>query len=194
VLVVTLVIVVVVVIGAFGSHSLASSPSTAAAPISARPGPLPRALGPADGAIPDATTVFDDDVPGVANLDPSLSTALRRAAARAADDGITFFVESGWRSPAYQEHLLDEAIAKYGSREEAARWVATPTTSAHVRGAAIDIAPSEAATWLSRHGARSGLCRVYGNEPWHFELRPVAVEHGCPPMYADPTDDPRMRP
>ena len=46
-----------------------------------------------------------------------------------------------------------------------------------------------AAGWLSGHGARYGLCQIYGNEPWHYELR----SGGCPPMYADPTDDPRMR-
>ena len=38
-----------------------------------------------------------------------------------------------------------------------------------------------------------GLCQIYGNEPWHFELRPDAVDHGCPPTYADPTHDPRMQ-
>ena len=50
-----------------------------------------------------------------------------------------------------------------------------------------------AATWLSTHGAAYGLCRIYGNEPWHYELRPEAVDHGCPPVYADPTHDPRMQ-
>ena len=90
--------------------------------------------------------------------------------------------------------LLQDAIAKYGSEAEAARWVATPRTSAHVSGEAVDLGPSEAATWLSEHGAAYGLCRVYGNEPWHFELRPAAVDHGCPPTYPDPTHDPRMQP
>ena len=47
--------------------------------------------------------------------------------------------------------------------------------------------------WLSEHGAAYGLCQIYGNEPWHYELRPEAVDHGCPPMYADPTHDPRMQ-
>jgi hypothetical protein len=37
------------------------------------------------------------------------------------------------------------------------------------------------------------LCQIYRNEPWHYELRPVAIEHGCPAMYADPTHDPRMQ-
>ena len=38
-----------------------------------------------------------------------------------------------------------------------------------------------------------GLCQIYGNEPWHYELRPEAIDRGCPPMYADPTHDPRMQ-
>ncbi|MGD9695444.1 MAG: M15 family metallopeptidase [Thermoleophilia bacterium] len=151
------------------------------------------ALGEADGAVPDGTTVFDDAVPGVANLDPSLLGALRRAAAVAAGEGITLYVDSGWRSPEYQEHLLREATRKYGSQEEAARWVATPVASAHVSGDAVDIGRSDARAWLSRHGAGYGLCQIYGNEPWHYELRPEAIDRGCPPPYADPTHDPRMR-
>jgi zinc D-Ala-D-Ala carboxypeptidase len=150
-------------------------------------------LGEADGAVPDGTTVFDDEIPGVANLDPALLSALRQAATVAADGGVEFFVDSGWRSPEYQEQLLHEAVLKYGSEAEAARWVATPSTSAHVSGDAVDIGPSAAAAWLSEHGATYGLCRIYANEPWHFELRPDAVDHGCPAMYADPTHDPRMQ-
>jgi zinc D-Ala-D-Ala carboxypeptidase len=151
------------------------------------------ALGEADGAVPDGTTVFDDQVPDVANLDPDLLAALRDAATDAANDGVEFLVDSGWRSPEYQERLLQEAVSKYGSEEEAARWVATPQTSPHVSGDAVDIGPSDATAWLSEHGAGYGLCQIYGNEPWHFELRPEATEHGCPAMYADPTHDPRMQ-
>jgi hypothetical protein len=186
--------VIVGVAGVFGYQSWATSSTTAASPVDRRPGALPPALGEADGAIPEGTTVFDDAVPGVTKLDASLLAALREAASIASDDGVTFSVESGWRSPAYQEQLLQEAIAKYGSREEAARWVASPTTSAHVRGAAVDIAGSDATAWLARHGARYGLCRTYDNEPWHYEFRPRAVERGCPRPYADPTHDPRMQP
>jgi zinc D-Ala-D-Ala carboxypeptidase len=151
------------------------------------------ALGQADGAVPDGTTVFDDEIPGVANLDPALLDALRQAAPDAADDGVEFFVDSGWRSPEYQEQLLHEAVLKYGSEEEAARWVATAETSPHVSGDAVDVGPSDAAAWLSEHGAEYGLCQIYGNEPWHYELRPEAIDHGCPAMYADPTHDPRMQ-
>ena len=151
------------------------------------------ALGEADGAVPDGTTVFDDEIPGVANLDPALLGALRQAATDAADDGVEFFVDSGWRSPEYQNQLLREAVSEYGSEEEAARWVATAETSAHVSGDAVDIGPFDATAWLSEHGAEYGLCQIYSNEPWHYELRPEAIDHGCPAMYADPTHDPRMQ-
>jgi D-alanyl-D-alanine carboxypeptidase len=175
------------------SFAVASS-FPASSPSDVPRGHPPRAIGEADGVIPSGTTVFADGIPGVANLDPALLAALRQAATHAADDGVEFVVNSGWRSPAYEERLLDEAVSKYGSREEAARWVATAETSAHVSGDAVDIGPSRATTWLSEHGARYGLCQIYSNEAWHYELRPEAINRGCPARYADPAADPRMRP
>lgn len=165
----------------------------AASPIDVPRGEQRGALGEADGVVPDSTTVFDDQYPGVANLDPALLGALRRAAGDAAGDGVEFYVNSGWRSPEYQNRLLREAVSKYGSEEEAAQWVATAHTSPHVSGYAVDIGPSGAEAWLSEHGDEYGLCQIYGNEPWHYELRPEAIDHGCPPIYADPTQDPRMQ-
>jgi hypothetical protein len=147
----------------------------------------------ADGALPDGVTVFDDEYPGVANLAPDLLQALREAATDAANDGIEFSVNSGWRSPEYQNHLLREAVSEYGSEEEAARWVATVDTSAHVSGNAVDIGPLDATVWLSEHGAIYGLCQIYDNEPWHYELRPEAIDRGCPQLFADPTHDPRTQ-
>ncbi|MGW5260381.1 M15 family metallopeptidase [Microbispora sp. NPDC004025] len=138
-------------------------------------------------------TVFDDGIPGVVNLDRGLLRALRQAATDAADDGVEFYVNSGWRSPEYQNQLLREAVSKYGSEDEAARWVATPATSSHVTGDAVDVGHSDATAWLSDHGAEYGLCQIYVNEPWHYELRTDAIARGCPRMYADPTQDPRMR-
>jgi D-alanyl-D-alanine carboxypeptidase len=218
ILVAGLLVVVAAIAAALGYPLLTSSSSTAASPTdvprseqprpqraprqavgeAASPIDIPRgehhgALGEADGVVPDGTTVFDDEIPGVANLDPALLGALRQAATDAADDGVEFFVTSGWRSSEYQNQLLREAVSTYGSEEEAARWVATPTTSPHVSGDAVDIGPFDATVWLSKHGAEYGLCQIYRNEPWHYELRPKAIEHGCPPMYADPTHDPRMQ-
>jgi zinc D-Ala-D-Ala carboxypeptidase len=187
-----LLVVIAAIAAALGDELPASSSSTAAPPIDVPRREHRGALRAADSAVPDGTTAFDDEIPGVANLDSDLLGALRRAATDAADDGVELFVDSGWRSPEYQERLLDEAVSEYGSAEEAARWVATPNTSAHVSGDAVDIGPSDATAWLSEHGAEYGLCQIYGNEPWHYELRPEAGDHGCPPMYADPTHDPRM--
>lgn len=147
----------------------------------------------ADGVVPDGTTVFDDELPGIAKLDPVLLDAVRRAATNAASDGVNFVVNSGWRSAAFQDQMHREAVASYGSEAEASKWVATAGTSAHVTGDAVDIGPSAARTWLSAHGAEYGLCQVYSNEPWHFELRPEAIDGGCPAMYADATHDPRMQ-
>jgi D-alanyl-D-alanine carboxypeptidase len=161
-----------------------------------------QSLASSSSILPHSTVVSPTDAPrserrglaGVADLDPDLRGALRRAATDAADDGVELIVDSGRRSPEYQQQLLDQAVSKYGSIEEAARWVATPETSAHVSGDAVDIGPSAAAAWLSDHGAQYGLCQIYGNEPWHFELRREAIDHGCPATYPDPTYDPRMQP
>jgi zinc D-Ala-D-Ala carboxypeptidase len=176
-----------VVIAAITALSVESRASPSASDSSAS------TFGEADGAVPDGTTIFDDEVPGVARLDSDLLRALRRAATDAADDAVRFSVDSGWRSPGYQARLLREAISKYGSEAAVGRWVATPETSAHVKGDAVDIAPSAAAAWLSEHGAAYGLCEIYANEPWHYELRREAIARGCPAMYADPTHDPRMQ-
>ncbi len=177
----------------------ASARSPSAAPSSA-PAPLPPlhrehggALGEADGVVPDGVTVLDDGIPAVARLDADLLAVLRRAAREAARDGVEFAVNSGWRSPEYQNELLREAVARYGSKAEAARWVATAKTSPHVSGDAVDIGPADATKWLAERGAAYGLCQTYRNEPWHYELRPEAIDRGCPRMYADPTQDPRTR-
>src|SRR5580765_5743748 len=93
-------VVIAAIAAVLGYQSLASSSSTAASPIdvlrSASPlrsssRPISRSttstrsehrgpLGEADGAVPNGTTVFDDEIPGVANLDAALLGALRRAA------------------------------------------------------------------------------------------------------------------
>lgn len=147
----------------------------------------------ADGILPAGVTVFDDEYPAIARLSPDLLNALRAAALDAATHGIELEVNTGWRSPKYQDLLLRDALARYGSEAEAARWVATPETSAHVSGDAVDITTGEATTWLTARGARYGLCQTYDNEPWHYEFLPDAIEQGCPTPYADPTHDPRMQ-
>ncbi|GEK20197.1 M15 family metallopeptidase [Cellulomonas xylanilytica] len=192
-------------VGVAAGVGLLDDQPSAASVVSATPGrptppgapPHDPATGPgtglgADGSVPDGVTVFDE-VPAVANLDAALLDAVRRAATDAAGAGVTFEVNSGWRSAEYQERLLRDAVTQYGSAQEAARWVATAGTSPHVQGDAIDVGPWAAMDWLAQHGAAYGLCQIYANEPWHYELRPDAVGSDCPAQYTDPTQDPRMQ-
>lgn len=118
------------------------------------------------------------------HLDPDLRDAVRAARRDAAADGVTMRVTSGWRSRAHQQRLLDEAVETYGSVEVARRYVATPDSSAHVTGDAVDIGPTNASIWLGEHGSTYGLCQVFANEIWHFEL---ATDPGgeCPEMLPD---------
>jgi len=139
-----------------------------------------------DGAFVDEEDLspFDDSHPALANLDPNLLAALQAAATDAEASGIPMVVTSGWRSPEYQQSLLDEAIVTYGSEDEALRWVLTPDRSSHVTGDAVDVGYTDAAYWMMENGNRYGLCQTYANEIWHYEL---AVEPGgtCPAPIED---------
>ncbi|MFS0853217.1 M15 family metallopeptidase [Microbacterium sp. 179-I 3D4 NHS] len=181
--------------GAVDAPSETSVGTTVDHPATIPPGGSVIAPSEADGVIRDGDqpTVFDTDRVAVGNLEPALLDALQRAARDADDAGVTLLVNSGWRSAALQTHLLQEAVVGYGSAEEAERWVATPETSLHVSGEAVDLGPLPSLDWLAQHGAAYGLCQIYANEPWHYELRPDAAAEGCPEMYADPTADPRMQ-
>lgn len=117
-------------------------------------------------------------------LDPDLLDAVLSAAQDAEADGIDLRVTSGWRSRAHQERLFEEALAKYGSASEAGRWVASPESSAHVTGDAVDIGPTDGAIWLGRHGSAHGLCQTFANEIWHFELMTTPGGQ-CPEMLPD---------
>ena len=163
-----LVVVTVAIIGTFVHQSASSSAPSFSAPLQDQGGVAVEAGGAittadgaiteADGVLPDGVTVFDGGYPGIANLDADLLQTLRAAATDAADDGIEFHVNSGWRSPEYQNQLLREAVSEYGSAEEAARWVATADTSAHVSGNAVDVGSSRhrgvaVRTWRRRTGS-----------------------------------------
>lgn len=137
------------------------------------------------GYIPVGESVpLSSDAPAVANLDTGLLTAMREAAVEARRDGIELRVTSGWRSEEYQRDLFERAIETYGNADEASRFVKPPEESTHVEGTAIDIGPTDADYWLIQHGVEYGLCQVYANEIWHFEL---SAEPGgvCPEMTMD---------
>ena len=129
-------------------------------------------LGAAGVAAADIQALSPWDVadPAVGNLAPALLIAVQNAASAAAADGVTMTITSGWRSPEFQQQLLDDAVATYGSMAAARQYVQTPERSRHVLGQAVDIGGYGADQWLIANGARFGLCQIYANEVWHFEL------------------------
>jgi D-alanyl-D-alanine carboxypeptidase len=59
--------------------------------------------------------------------------------------------------------------------------VQTPEQSKHVIGQAIDVGGAGADQWLIANGTRFGLCQIYANELWHFELATDASGN-CPAL------------
>jgi zinc D-Ala-D-Ala carboxypeptidase len=135
------------------------------------------------GWLADGVTLspFDESSPIVVHLDPLLLKAIQDAARAADVEGVDMRISSGWRSKGFQQRLFDDAVRTYGNVDAAKEFVASPEVSKHVVGEAVDIAPVEADRWLIRNGPQFGLCQIYANEIWHFEL--AADERGdCPPL------------
>lgn len=139
-----------------------------------------------DGYIADGDALtLDSDLPAIRRLDPRLLEALRAADRAAVDErGTTITIVDGWRSLRYQQYLFARAVQKYGSEQEAERWVKRGADSSHVTGKAVDIGTADAMDFLSRYGSEWGLCQVYANEAWHFELATTPGGE-CPAMSAD---------
>ena len=124
---------------------------------------------------------FDVNNPAISQLDPLLRKAIQDAARQSRASGVVLEITSGWRSKGFQQRLFDDAVRTYGSAAAAAQYVASPEASKHVLGEAVDVGPVAADNWLIRNGAQFGLCQIYANELWHFEL--VADPRSqCPPL------------
>jgi hypothetical protein len=94
---------------------------------------------------------------------------------------------SGFRDPKLQAQLWQNALKKYGSPEEARKWVAPPGSSAHQTGRAIDfylggesssrnvanLRKLPAYKWMVANARRFGFY-PYEREPWHWEYNPPA--------------------
>lgn len=121
------------------------------------------------------------------------AAALEALIAAARADGIReplLRPVSGFRDPARQTQLWQQALQRYGSPQAARRWVAPPGHSAHQTGRAIDfyigghnssdrvaqLRTLPAYQWLVRNAARFGFY-PYANEPWHWEYNPPANGH-----------------
>ncbi len=101
-------------------------------------------------------------------------------------------VRSGYRSGEKQEDIFDSKYASFReaghskkkAKELTEKWVATPGTSEHETGLAVDINPDreksgdEVYEWLSKNAHRYGFIKRYpedktditgiSNEPWHY--------------------------
>lgn len=103
------------------------------------------------------------------------------------------FVMSAGRSDEYQAKLFDNAVIKYGSEREAAKWVARPGRSKHgprvlhtdgkKYGIAVDLGvrgvrslrgqwPDDIEQQVNALAARHGLASPLEWEDWHFEPIP----------------------
>jgi hypothetical protein len=189
----------VVLLGACASPHPTAAPTQAARsePMTAPAAQLTNGPAPVDGGfsigtaatdtiggyLPDGRTLspFDATNPVIAWLDPALLAAVQNAARRAKDDGVDVQITSGWRTKGFQQRLFDDGVRTYGSVEAAQEFVASPDTSHHVVGKAVDVGPVATDTWMIRNGSRFGLCQIYANEIWHFELA-ADKDGACPAL------------
>ena len=100
--------------------------------------------------------------------------------------GLTFTLNSGYRSASYQQRIFDCWVKQLGSPQAARQYALPPSESAHVQGYAMDIAPPSAASWLESSAGKYGLCRRYQDETWHFEYQPRYKTQGCPALLPHP--------
>ncbi|WP_319447977.1 MULTISPECIES: D-alanyl-D-alanine carboxypeptidase family protein [unclassified Mycobacterium] len=138
------------------------------------------------GWLPDGKTFspFDTVSQPITRLDPLLLRAVQDATRAAASQGVNIALTSGWRSKGFQQRLFADAVRQYGSVDVAQQFVASPEGSKHVLGEAVDVTGAGVSDWLIRNGAEFGLCQIYANENWHFEL--AVDENGrCPTLRAN---------
>ena len=113
--------------------------------------------------------------------------------AAAADDGVSLWAISAYRTLERQTELYEEKVAEYQAlgydeeqaKEEAGKWVAVPGTSEHCLGYAMDLCSLEdnfedsaQFQWLQEHCADYGFILRYPKdkveitkisyEPWHY--------------------------
>ena len=96
--------------------------------------------------------------------------AWKQAVDAAATEGVTLRVTDSYRS--YDQQV--DLAARKGLYSEGG-WAATPGTSNHGWGMAVDADVSDPATltWIRTNGWRFGFVEAVPREPWHWEYRPT---------------------
>jgi len=115
------------------------------------------------------------------NLNADFASRLRGLVA---ESGGRITIVSGYRSPARQQQLFAQALAKYGSEKEARKWVAPPGKSNHNHGVAVDLGGDlQLAHSLA---PKYGLVFPMPHEAWHIEPAGLRAH---PDAYTTAPDD-----
>jgi len=132
--------------------------------------------GPDHGPACAVDPQYSDEAP--TGLRADVRTAWVAVKKLARTKGVSLCLNDGKRSRSQQLALFDQYVEDFGI--DAARvYVLTPQKSAHVKGYAVDVQPVAGFSWLQAGRGRYGWCRIYENEPWHFEYS-TAYRAGCP--------------
>lgn len=136
------------------------------------------AVGKAAGS--DLSSIYSGRPGGVEGLNQDFASRL--SAFAKANPGVG--IVSAYRSPEHQAELWDKALAKYGSAEEARKWVAPPGSSMHNKGMAADLSFSSPEVMSRAHAsaAQYGLKFPLSNENWHIEPVGARTAAGMAPL------------
>lgn len=154
----------------------------------------------ADNPLPEDWQVTLKTIAGEEQVDVRAYDDLNALLNAAAQNGVTLWIASGYRSVELQQDILNRKIqenmnqgmAEEEAREDALRTINRPGYSEHHTGLAVDFndvddgfEETEAYYWLSEHAAEYGFVQRYkqskteftgiDNESWHY--RYVGKEH-----------------
>ncbi|WP_337192750.1 M15 family metallopeptidase [Halobacillus halophilus] len=156
---------------------------------------LPEGYTPPDLTVPDVPFSFEEDHPKK-QLRQEAADALEELFERSDQEGMDLVAASGYRSYERQEAIYERNVEVYG-KEETDTFSASPGTSEHQTGLAMDVTSAEMAfkltqafgdtpegEWLADHAYEYGFIIRYPEgdnnitgykyEPWH--LRYVGKE------------------
>lgn len=150
--------------------------------------------------IPSGYKVKLKKLPGGERVDERIYPWLKKMMDAAREDGIHTVVADGYRTSEEQQKLMDKKIGEYRAqgypfakaKEESERWVASPGTSEHQLGIAVDInadginsVGTDVYTWLYQNSYKYGFILRYPPdktnitgtvyEPWHYRYVGIKV-------------------
>jgi len=124
--------------------------------------------------LPDSITFEDYRI----YVLPNTRDALLVMSTQARNDSVYLFIDSGFRSVAFQERIIVNRLKAGEEYQKVINFVAPPGYSEHHSGLAVDFFPSEALfaktneyLWLKNNAANFGFYESYfedasGNIPW----------------------------